>query len=92
MNTTYRFATPLAWHRTRMWQRFLHDLLLVRGRRRYTLSISPHNPLGATDPQQRRVLVNPFDLLDPGYPTRAMIRWCPPANVDVWQQAIATAW
>jgi hypothetical protein len=91
MNMTHRFATPLAWHRTRVWQRFLHDLLLVRGRRRYTLSISPHNPLGATDPTQRRVLINPFELADPGYPTRALIRWCPLAQPDIWQQAIATA-
>jgi len=91
MNTMYRFATSLAWHRTRVWQRFLHDLLLVRGRSRYTLSISPHNPLGATDPHVRRVLINPFELADPGYPTRALIRWCPPANADVWQQALATA-
>jgi hypothetical protein len=91
MPTTFSFSRPLAWHRTRVWQRFLHDLLLVRGQRRYTLSISAHNPLGATDPHARRVLINPFDLADPGEPARRSIRSVPAPQTDVWQQALATA-
>jgi hypothetical protein len=74
-----------------VWQRFLQDLLLVRGRRRYTLSISSHNPLGATDPKHRRVSINPFEIVDPGEPTRWSIRWVPSMDPDVWHQAVATA-
>jgi hypothetical protein len=91
MKTQGRSHTSLPWHRTRIWHRFLQDLLLVRGRRRYTLSLSPHHPLGATDPHHRRVLINPFELADPGEPTRWSIRWVPSLYPDTWQQALATA-
>src|SRR5689334_14473900 len=55
---------PTPWWRTHRWQRFLRDLLLVRGRRRYTLSLSEQHPLGATDTRRRLVLINPtqFDV------------------------------
>jgi hypothetical protein len=90
---------PTPWWRTRRWQRYLRDLLLVRGRRRYTLSLSEQHPLGATDTRRRLVLINPTQLDVPDdAAARSGIRHLPPitatvANVahsrrDVFQQAV----
>lgn len=87
---------PTPWWRTHRWQRYLRDLLLVCGRRRYTLSLSEQHPLGATDTRRRLVLINPTELDVPDDPTACRrIRHHPPLTAtvahsrrDVFQQAI----
>jgi hypothetical protein len=77
----------------RPWQRYLRDLLLVRGRRRYTLSLSEQHPLGATDTRRGLVLINPTQLDLPGDPVAwRRIRHLPATVAgrrrDVFQQAV----
>src|SRR5690349_4619384 len=87
---------PTPWWRTRRWQRYLRDLLLVRGRRRYTLSLSEQHPLGATDTRRHLVLINPTQLDAPAdAAARSRIRHLPPMTAavahgrrDVFQQAV----
>lgn len=81
-----------SWWTTRVWYRYLADLLLYRGRQRYTLSLSETHPLGATDPQRRLVCINPTAV---AYPTnvaeRRRIRGFPVGRREAFEQAIATA-
>lgn len=93
---------PTPWWRTHRWQRYLRDLLLVRGRRRYTLSLSEQHPLGATDTRRHLVLINPTQLDVPAdAATVRRIRHLPPITItatstatvatsrrDVFQQAV----
>jgi hypothetical protein len=81
MNTT----TQLPWHRTRAWRTYLRDLLLYRGRMRYTLSVSNDNPLGGTDPETRMVYINPFAT-----PFSTRVRHAPPTQ-DEWEKSMAVA-
>jgi hypothetical protein len=102
MSSTHQQFTPATrtasglphldhWWQRRDWYRYLRDLLLFRSRRRYNLSISADNPLGATDPHRHEVLINPTAVAYPGLPTdRARIRGCPVGG-DAFEQAIATA-
>jgi hypothetical protein len=88
-------AHAAAWWMTRVWRRFLTDLLLFRSRRRYTLTISTTALIGATDPERRHVEVNPIALALPHDPARlSCIRGLTQAmrrDTRVWQQAITIA-
>src|SRR5215472_16075418 len=89
-----RFSSPMSslpWWRTRRWQRYLHDLLLERGRRRYHLILSDRVALGATSFFRRTVEVNPVQLAYPADPAaRAQVRHAPNDPL-AWEQSIATA-
>ncbi|HEV2238958.1 MAG TPA: hypothetical protein VGR57_20030 [Ktedonobacterales bacterium] len=98
MRSTHQLAhnhgpalVTVPWWRSRTWYRYLHDLLLFRGRRRYGLSISEQHPLGATDKERRQVLINPLKVYYPAHPSGLrQIRHAPRAP-DAFLQAIAVA-
>ena len=79
---------PLPWWQRRIWRDYLQSRLHRRCRRRYTLRLSPHGPLGATDQRRRQVCVNPLGLPFPEDPVqRALVRHAPP-NAETWQQQL----
>ncbi|HEX3270931.1 MAG TPA: hypothetical protein VHR15_09795, partial [Ktedonobacterales bacterium] len=90
-----RHADEAPWWMSRAWIRFLTDLLLFRSRRRYTLTVSTAAHIGATDPERRRVEVNPTAIARPVDPARlASIRGVTLTmrhDERVWQQALTTA-
>jgi hypothetical protein len=74
------------------WQRYLRDLLLVRGRRRYILSLSEQYPLGATDTRRHLVLINPTQLDVPADAAAGRrIRHLPPITITA-TATVATSW
>lgn len=84
-----RVVPPLPWWQRRAWRDYLQTHLLRRCRRRFTLHLSPHGPLGTTDQARRQVYVNPLGLPFPEDPAqRALVRHAP-VDEEHWQQQLA---
>lgn len=83
--------TSQPWWRTRRWQNALRDLLLLRGRRRFSLILSDQAALGATDFQRRTVEVNPVQVAYPPAPADRRLVRSAPSDALAWEQQMATA-
>jgi Mg-chelatase subunit ChlD len=81
---------PLPWWRTRLWVRYFNDSLKYYSQRRYWLDISEKNPLGATDPEAKLVMLNPEGVQYPEVRLHSLIRHMTQDKL-AFDQAISSA-
>jgi hypothetical protein len=89
--TTYTRVAPrpvLPWFERRVWRDYLQTRLHRRCRRRFTLHLSAHGPLGATDHERRQVYVNPVGLAFPEDPAQHTLVRHAPGDAELWQQQL----